>query len=263
METEKRKKAIESLNPLFTLRYSATHRNFYNLAHSLNPVKAYDLGLVKQIEVDAVVEEYAYNDAFIQVESITSQKTKVTAKLAIHIDDKNSIKKKSITVKVGDDLFKLSNKREVYRGFVVEEIDLANQSIAFTNGTVLYLNTSQGGLNDEVMKFQIERTIEEHLKKELKLNKHGIKVLSLFFIDRVANYRFYDEQGKSQKGKIAKWFEELYQKYMEKPQFNKLKERYHPYGIIIEQIHNGYFSQDKKGRLKDTKRRIRRRFKHL
>ncbi len=254
METEKRKKAIESLNPLFILRYSATHKNFYNLVYSLSPVKAYDLGLVKQIEVDSVVDENAFNDAYISLEEIISQKTKVTAKLTIHVEDGGSIKKKTLTVKVGEDLYSLSNNREVYRGFVVEEIDVTKSMITFSNGIVLHTGMSRGGLTDEIMKVQIERTIEEHLKKELNLNHQGIKVLSLFFIDRVANYRYYDEDGNPQKGKIAKWFEELYQKIIKKIEFKQVKEKYHPNGIInFLETHGGYFSQDKKGKLKDTR----------
>ncbi|HPO90188.1 MAG TPA: DEAD/DEAH box helicase family protein [Victivallales bacterium] len=253
METEKRKSAIASLNPLCTLRYSATHRNLYNLVYSLNPIKAYDLGLVKQIEVDSVVEENAYNDAYIAVEEIKSQKTKVTAKLSIHVDDKDGVKKKSITVKVGNDLYQLSGNRDVYKGYVIEEIDVTNQTITFTNGNALSKGSSQGGLTDEIMRFQIKRTIEEHLNKELKLYKQGIKILSLFFIDRVANYRYYDEQGNTQKGKIAKWFEDVYLEYINKPQFAKLRKIFHNGSIDIDKIHNGYFSQDKKGRLKDTR----------
>jgi type III restriction enzyme len=114
METEKRIAAIENLKGLCTLRYSATHRNQYNLCYSLNPVKAYDLGLVKQIEVDSVMEENAFNDAFVSVESVTATKTKVTAKVSINSNEKGGVKKKSVTVKVGDDLYQLSNEREAY-----------------------------------------------------------------------------------------------------------------------------------------------------
>ncbi len=254
METEKRKKAIESLNPFCTLRYSATHRYLYNLVYTLNPFKAYDLGLVKQIEVDSVIEENSYNDAFIAVKDITSEKTKIKAKITIHVNDENGIKEKTILVKVGDDLYKLSKNREVYKqGFIVEEIDVSGRTITFSNGIVLTAGTSHGRLTSEIMKIQIERTIEEHLKKEVKLNKKGIKVLSLFFIDRVANYRLYDKQGNSQKGKFAKWFEELYRKHINRPQYKELKEKYHQNGKInVEEVHSGYFSQDKKGRLKDT-----------
>ncbi|MCW1309973.1 MAG: DEAD/DEAH box helicase family protein, partial [Candidatus Nanoarchaeia archaeon] len=255
METEKRKKAIESLNPLCTLRYSATHRNLYNLVYKLDPVKAYDLGLVKQIEVDSIVQENAYIDAYIAVEEIKSQKTKITAKLTIYYNDESGVKKKSVTVKVGDDLYKISNNYNLYKeGFIVEEIDVANQTITFSSGTTLASGMARGGLTEELMRFQIQRTVEEHLKKELKLLNHGIKVLSLFFIDRVANYRSYAEDGSIQKGKIARWFEEIYLNYIEKPDFKILKQRFHPDGIIdFDKIHNGYFSQDKKGRFKDTK----------
>ncbi|MDI6701052.1 MAG: DEAD/DEAH box helicase family protein [bacterium] len=255
METEKRKNAINSLNPLCTLRYSATHKNLYNLVYSLNPVKAYDLGLVKQIEVDSVVEENAHNDAYIAVEEIKSQKTKITARLSIYSSVPNGIIKKSITVKVGDDLFQLSGNYQPYKDrFIVEEIDVANQTITFSNGITLNSGSSRGGMADEIMHFQIQRTIEEHLKKELKLYKQGIKILSLFFIDRVASYRYYDEQGNPQKGKIAQWFEEEYRNSINRNEFLELKKLFHPDDKIdIEKIHNGYFSQDKKGRLKDTR----------
>lgn len=247
METEKRIAAIENLNALCTLRYSATHRNLYNLIYSLNPVKAYDLGLVKQIEVDSVIEENAYNDAFVSVESITAAKTKVTAKVSINSNENGGVKKKVLTVKVGDDLYKLSNEREIYKdGYIVEEIDAINQCISISNGNILYKGNSQGGLTDEVMKFQIRKTIEEHLKKEKRLNKLGIKVLSLFFIDKVANYREYDPSGRAIKGKFAEWFEEIYQEYISKPAFKELDR------FSIAETHNGYFSQDSKGKVKDT-----------
>lgn len=248
METEKRQKAIEDLKPLVTLRYSATHKNKYNLTYSLNPVKAYDLGLVKQIEVDSIIEENAFNDAFISVDAITATKTKVTAKITINCNENGGVKKKSITVKVGDDLYKLSNEREIYAdGYLIEEIDASNDCISISNGNILYKGDSQGGMTDEIMKFQIRKTIEEHLKKELKLNKIGIKVLSLFFIDKVANYRSYDSTGSEVKGKFALWFEEIYQEYISKPAFKKLDV------FSVTETHNGYFSQDSKGKMKDTK----------
>lgn len=248
METEKRIKAISNLNPLCTLRYSATHRNLYNLTYSLNPVKAYDMGLVKQIEVDSVIEENAFNDAFVSVEAVTATRTRVTARVSINVNDESAgVKKKKISVKVGDDLYKLSNEREIYSdGYIIEEIDATNGCISLSNGNILYKGDSQGGLTDEVMKFQMRKTIEEHLKKELQLNKKGIKVLSLFFIDKVANYRDYDEAGDPYHGKFASWFEEIYEEYAGKTAFKELNK--HP----AEQVHNGYFSQDKKGRLKDT-----------
>ncbi len=245
METAIRKKAIENLYPLCTLRYSATHTNLYNLMYSLNPVKAYDLGLVKQIEVDSVISENAMNEAFIQCENISATKTKITAKIKIDCNADKGVVKKSITVKAGDDLYKHSNQREVYKdGFIIDEIDASNASITLTNGLMLAVGEAQGGMNDEVMKYMIRKTVEEHLKKERTYKSKGIKVLSLFFIDRVKNYREYDENGNQVKGKFARWFEEIY---------TELAKRFHTSsGEDYNEVHNGYFSQDNKGRVKDT-----------
>lgn len=247
MESEKRSLAIANLNPLCTLRYSATHRNSYNLVYSLNPVKAYDMGLVKLIEVDSIQEENSQNGAFVELTDINATKTKITAKVNIDVNDKDGVKRKSVNVKTGDDLYNLSNNREIYRnGYIIEGIDASEGFISFSNKEILYISQQLGGDKDEIMKFQIRRTIEEHLSKELKLNRQGIKVLSLFFIDRVANYRSYDTQGVPVKGKFAIWFEEIYKDLIAKPIYQPLN-RYPE-----EKIHNGYFSQDKKGQLKDT-----------
>lgn len=247
MESDKRIAAIANLNPLCTLRYSATHRNRYNLVYSLNPVQAYDLGLVKQIEVDSVIEEDTFNGAFVKLESIQISKTKVGARVQIDVNDKDVVKRKSVLIKVGTDLYAISNEREIYRhGYIIEEIDAVNGCIGLSNGRLLYKGETQGGLNEEVMKFQIRRTIEEHLRKELKLRKLGIKVLSLFFIDKVANYRNYDTSGNVTKGKFAVWFEEIYEELISNPSYRELGK------WSVEDVHNGYFSKDKKGRLKDT-----------
>jgi len=247
METEIRKKAIENLNPLCTLRYSATHTNLYNLMYSLNPVKAYDLGLVKQIEVDSVVSENAMNEAFVQLESISATKSKITAKIKIDCNTDKGVIKKSISIKAGDDLYKQSGQREIYKdGFIVDEIDAGMQTVSFTNGIMLSVGETQGGMNDEVMKYMIRKTVEEHLKKERSYKSKGIKVLSLFFIDRVKNYREYDSNGSPVKGKFAEWFEEIYKAEIAKPVYKGLNSH------SIEELHNGYFSQDNKGRIKDT-----------
>lgn len=248
METEIRKKAISNLNPLCTLRYSATHTNLYNLVYSLDPVRAYDLGLVKQIEVDSVFAKNSFIEAYISLEKVIATKTKVNAKIKIDINEKNGVNKKSIAVKVGNDLFKLSNNRDVYKdGYIIEEIDFQNQSITFSNGTIVYTGETKGGMADAIMRTQIQKTIEEHFHKEKKYKSKNIKVLSLFFIDRVANYRQYDENGNPIKGKIAQWFEEIYESTIKS---NSELQKLIPYSI--ESIHDGYFSQDKKGILKDT-----------
>ena len=249
METPIRKKAIENLNYCCTLRYSATHTNFYNLVYSLNPVQAYDLGLVKHIEVDSVVSENDFNDAFISLERVSSTATRTSARIRIIQNTDNGVIKKAISVKVGDDLYKLSNYREIYKnGYIINEIDVSNECISLSNGDDIFVGESRGGISDEIMKFQIEKTIEEHFKKERILQKKGIKVLSLFFIDRVANYRKYDESVNSMKGKIAVWFEEILKKYSEKTAYKNL------IPFPINEVHNGYFAQDKKGHFKDSQK---------
>ncbi|HEY5535052.1 MAG TPA: DEAD/DEAH box helicase, partial [Ignavibacteria bacterium] len=247
METEIRKKAISNLNPLCTLRYSATHTNLYNLMYSLNPVKAYDLGLVKQIEVDSVISENDFNSPYLQLENITRSGNAIKAKIKIDAISDEGMKRKSVTASGKNlDLFKLSNENEKYNGLKIYEIDFGNEQIELTNGIVLKKGETQGGMNDEVMRFMIGKTVEEHLKKEKNYKDKGIKVLSLFFIDKVKNYREYDTNGNPIKGKFAKWFEEIYQLEISKPVYKDL------ISFSVDAIHNGYFSQDSKGRVKDT-----------
>jgi len=244
METEIRRQAIANLNPLCTLRYSATHTVTYNQIYRLDPVSAYDKGLVKRIEVDGITEAENFNQAYIEVRSINRQKNKITAKLKIDVNAKEGVLKKDVTVKVNDNLFEKSNRRDLYKdGFIVSEID--RESVTFNNGLNLVAGSKQGGLTDEIMKYEIESTVKNHLDKELQLQSKGIKVLTLFFIDRVANYRGYENENPV-KGKIALWFEEIYEKLTQSPKYKALAK------WKVADIHNGYFSQDKKGVLKDT-----------
>ena len=248
METEIRKRAIRNLKPLCTLRYSATHTNLYNLMYSLNPVHAYDLGLVKQIEVDSVLGENAMNEAFVKVENIQhSGKNKIVAKILLDVNTPQGVKRKNVTIDRDNfDLFKLSGDREIYRDLRVDEIDFQYQTISLSNGQTLAVGETQGGLRDEVQRYMIRRAVEEHLKKETLYAKKGIKVLSLFFIDRVKNYRDYDTAGNVAKGKFAQWFEEIYAEEIRKPKYATLEK------FEAEDVHNGYFSQDNKGKFKDT-----------
>lgn len=248
METDIRKKAIANLNPLCTLRYSATHINRYNMVYSLDPVKAYDLGLVKQIEVDSIVTENDFNEAFIGLDKVNATKTRTSAKIKIDVNTKDGVKRKIVTAKVGDDLYELSNKREIYKdGYIINGIDVADGLIELSNNETVFVGDTFGGLNDEVIKVQIKKAVEEHFLKERKLKEKGIKVLSLFFIDRVANYRAYDSDGNPFKGKLAEWFQDAYRDVANKSAYK---------GLIpfdVEEVHNGYFAQDKKGKWKDTK----------
>ncbi|MBD3360367.1 DEAD/DEAH box helicase [Candidatus Peregrinibacteria bacterium] len=248
METDKRKEAISNLNPLCTLRYSATHKHPYNLLYKLDPVRAYDLGLVKKIEVDSVFSEDAYNEAYIKVVKFVRRgKGKIAVQLEIDKSDDYGLQKKTITMEPGDDLYLLSGKRDVYEGFMLENIYSQDGYIEFSNGKTFYLGQKDEGLHEDLIKYQIKKTVENHFEKEAKLKDKGIKVLSLIFIDRVANYRSYSENG-FVKGKFAEWFEESYREMQSKPKFK---------GVLThsaDEVHNGYFAADKKtGQWKDSR----------
>lgn len=241
LETDIRKQAIARLNPLCTLRYSATHRASYNLIHSLDPVRAYELGLVKQIGVDSVIGLKDANQAYVEVEGFRASKRSVSARLSIWVNQASGPTKKTVTVKNGDDLYTLSNQRDNYRdGFIVNEIDAAEGFVAFANDVRVRQGAPHGALTDAILRLQVEATIRRHFEKARKLHPMGIKVLSVFFIDRVANYRTYAEDGTVGKGKFAAWFEEIYEQYRAKPEFAGLL----PHGAT--EVHNGYFSQDKR-----------------
>jgi type III restriction enzyme len=204
--TEKAQEAIKSLNPLCTLRYSATHRNAYNLVYRLDPVRAFELKLVKQIVVASAAAERAVNDAFVRVEQIKYQ-PRIQAKLRIHVQTSDGPKEKSVTVRQGADLFVLSGERACYRdGFEVAEINAepGSESLRFGNGRTLRLGEEIGGLREDVWRAQIKHTVKKHMEKELQVRARGLKVLSLFFIDRVANYRDYGADGQPVKGKFAR-----------------------------------------------------------
>jgi len=248
METDIRKKAIRNLNPLCTLRYSATHINRYNMVYNLDPVKAYDLGLVKQIEVDSVVTENDFNEAYVSLKKTVAAKTSTSAKISIDANTIDGVKRKTVSAKIGDDLYELSGKREIYKnGYIINGIDVAEGFIELSNGETVSVGDTVGGLSDEVMKTQLRKTVEEHLFKEKRLKGRGIKVLSLIFIDRVANYRDYGNDGLAVKGKFAKWFEEIYREISGRPMFKGVNP------FKADEVHNGYFSADKKGKWRDTK----------
>ena len=241
LETDIRKQAVARLNPLCTLRYSATHRASYNLIHSLDPVRAYELGLVKQIGVDSVIELTDANQAYVEVEGFRTGRRSISARLSIWVNQAAGPVKKTVTVKNGDDLYALSSQREIYRnGFIVNEIDAAEGFVAFANDVRVSDGHPHGSLTDAILRLQVEATVRRHFEKARKLHPMGIKVLSVFFIDRVANYRSYAEDGTVGKGKFAEWFEEIYEQYRAKPEFAGQMPH------AASQVHNGYFSQDKR-----------------
>lgn len=251
--TPKARQAVKTLNPLFCLRYSATHANPYNLLYKLDPIRAYDMRLVKQIEVSSIRSEKNFNETFVRIDTIGYAKNARTphAKATIHEDAKTGPKEKKITLKQGTDLSQQTN-RPGYDGYIVTNIcaESGLEHVEFANGKLIELHKEEGGMGDEVLKAQIHQTVEEHFKKEHKYKDRGIKVLSLFFVDRVASYRWYDDEGNPRRGKLAGWFEEACRKVSQKRIYAGLL----PYSV--EQLHGGYFSVDrKKGQvvaLKDT-----------
>ena len=254
--TPKAKEAIKTLNPLFILRYSATHRELYNPVYSLDAIKAYDQKLVKKIQVSSVLEEISGSRPYIKLINVDN-KSGIKAKIKIHVIDSGGVLEKTFTIKNGIDLYDLSNRHEAYKdAYQIQTIDCTSGSeyVEFTNGIRITLNEEFGNNDDEIQKAQIKTTIKQHLDTELKLKSNKIKVLSLFFIDRVANYRSYDENNNPIKGKFAQWFEELFTDLINKPQYKDLKkELYSNFEKYdLNKIHDGYFSQDKKGILKDT-----------
>ena len=249
MEAERSAEAIRNLEAVATLRYSATHKNFYNLLYKLDPVRAYDLRLVKQIEVASIRSDDSFNDAYIKLLQ-TDNTNGIKAQIEIHkLKRGGDVGASKIWVKQGDDLFVKSGDIELYReGYIVQNIDCTPDAeyIEFNQGKFLELGQEMGGMGDDIMKAQVFEAVEQHLKKERTLKRKGIKVLSLFFIDKVANYRVYNDDGSTALGKIGVWFEEAFAELTARPLYKDLIE--HP----VEKTHNGYFSQDRQGRAKDT-----------
>lgn len=241
MESETAQKAIASLNPLCTLRYSATHRNVWNLLYRLDPVRAYDLGLVKRIEVDSVLDEPDFNRPYLALKDIKATKTTLTAKMELDVDSPKGVKRKSLTVRHGNDLQALSDGRSHYAGYVVSEI--STDAVRFTNGLRIGKGEVSSVARDDVMRVQIGNTIREHFDKELRIAtlpaEQHMKVLSLFFIDRVANYHEED-------GKIRRWFVEEYTRISAETAYASLKP------LPVELVHNGYFAVSKDKVPKDS-----------
>lgn len=234
MEGEATKKALDNFNSLFRMRYSATHKNVYNLVYQLAPYDAYQLGLVKKIEVFSVVDEDNATTSAPLLNLIEVKPSKTAIKAQIEIitkDDQGNGKKKKISVKQGDDLAKKTDNAS-YEGFVVEELtadapDFGSVgSIRFRNNVQVKQGEGIGGNREDIMKEQITETIKLHFEKKKKLKELGIKVLSLFFIDRVDNYVKED-------GFIRQTFIK---------QFNIIKKEYGESSTNVHTVHKGYFA---------------------
>jgi type III restriction enzyme len=223
---------IEQLNPLFVLRYSATHRDIYNLVYKLTPYDAYDLGLVKKIEVLSITEEGDPSSKKIILEKIESTSSGLRAKVRVFVKTGDGLKLKTIKIKHGDNLTNKTNNN-YYDGFIVNEVNKSAGYILFSNGVRIYEGKSSID-EDEIIRTMIRETIKEHLDKKKKLNPKGIKVLSLFFLNRVDDYLLED-------GIVRKMFEEEFSKLVE----NGFKEFSN---LDMKKVHSGYFSKMKKDR---------------
>lgn len=252
--TEKSKEAIATLNPLCCLRYSATHKNPYNMVYKLDSIDAYNLKLVKQIEVASATFEGFDNEAYLDLVKVDNR-SGIVAHVELNVQTRGKISRKKVKVKSGDDLYSITN-REQYEGYIVEDIvyDGEAWTMTFTsNNKVLREGRPIGAVDDIIKREQIRMTIEAHLDNELKLNPRGIKVLSLFFIDKVANYRTYDEEGNEQAGKFATMFEEEYRALASKPKYRTLFNDVRDIDQSLDKVHDGYFSIDKKGKSSNKK----------
>ncbi len=229
MESDKAKEALKKLNPLFKLRYSATHKNYYNLVYRLTPVDAYNKRLVKKIEVLSVIKEDDFNGPYIKCLDIVANEKGIIAKLEINQKQISGYKHKVITVKQGDDLLKRSDNVH-YKNFIVAAIHAGYNHVKFSNGIIIKKNEDTSGDKKDLMKIQIRHTIEEHFRKQEILKPLKLKVLSLFFIDKVANYT-------EKEGFIRKTFIEEFEKI--KLNFKDTKE------LDVNSVHNGYFSNYK------------------
>ncbi|MBL4746671.1 MAG: DEAD/DEAH box helicase family protein [Flavobacteriaceae bacterium] len=256
--TPKSKEALKSLNALCSFRYSATHKDKVNLMYKLDSVDAYEQKLVKQIEVASISVENVHNQAYIKLLKVDN-KSGIKAYIEVDSFKGGKLKREKKWVKQGVDLYEDITKREVYEGFIVKDISTenGNEYIDFTSRPdLLTLGKIIGSVDDSLIKRkQISKTIEEHLNKELLLNPKGIKVLSLFFLDKVSNYRIYDAEGNATNGKYAQMFEEEYKIHIQHPKYKTLFEGIKDMDSEVESIHNGYFSIDKKGKKSNTKDR--------
>jgi type III restriction enzyme len=258
LSTELAKKSVQNLKPLVMLRYSATHKEKVNLMYKLDAVDAYNKQLVKQIEVASVkVDGAAIDGAYLKLISVKNNPA-IRAKVDLDIMERGDRKRKPKELKKNDDLLEITRLQQ-YEGYIVNDIytQSGNEYIEFINGTILKLGESVGTVDDKLIKqMLIRKTIEEHLDKELILNPKGIKVLSLFFIDAVKHYRIYDDDGNMQNGDYANIFEIEYKNLIKKPKYNSLFEKIKDADSGIQEIHNGYFSIDKKPKASNRKEKF-------
>ena len=250
----KTEEMLTEFNPLFILRYSATHKEKYkyNMIYRLDAVDAYNQKLVKKINVKGIELLHDKSEStYLYLESVEISKSDPVTRMEIEVKSSTGVKKQIKTFSVGDDLFQISGGLEEYRGYVVSEIDARNEEfdkVSFTNGKEITTGQVVGDAEENYLaRIQIRETIKSHFEKEQEYVKKGIKVLSLFFIDEVAKYKVYDENRVAHDGEYAKIFEEEYNNIYNQ-YYNFLDPEYQKYldSLRGKKIHAGYFSIDKK-----------------
>lgn len=234
--------ALKKLHALFTLRYSATHRQgeYYNLMYQFGPVEAHKEGVVKTIYVRSAGLERSVTKPYVKLLNVrTRSNGGPQAKIEFDKRVNGVIQKSSQWVNDNTDIEEISGN-DVYRGYVIDGISAREgfESISFEgNSDDLSIGDSIGGFNDGVMKAQIKSTIEAHLRKELALKEQGIKVLSLFFVDRVSNYWEVDDSGNYLPGKIQKWFVEELKEQLKNSKYSDLYTQFD-----FNKLYDAYFS---------------------
>lgn len=246
--------SLKQFHPLLTLRYSATHKKdrYYNMIYRLDAMEAYNKKLVKKIAVKGIsVSGSTATEGYLYLQSVNLSKDKApTATLEFDIKGASGIRKATRLVTEGFNVFAQSGELEEYRnGFVVTRIDGRDNSVSFANGKRIVAGDVLGEVSEEQLRrIQIRETILSHLERERTLFARGIKVLSLFFIDEVANYKQYDAAGQAVNGIYGVMFEQEYRNVVDSLQLGIYDEEYKQYlaGIRVESTHAGYFSIDKK-----------------
>lgn len=261
VEGKQTKENLKQFRPMLTLRYSATHRSdsIYNMVYRLDAMEAYNKHLVKKISVKGITETgTTATNSYVYLESVNLSKHDPTATIQFEIQSPSgAIKRKSKVMKERDNLFDHSNHLAEYKDrWVIEHIDGRDNSVRFLNGITIYAGDVIGNVDeDQLRRIQIRETILSHIQRERELYRKGIKVLSLFFIDEVANYREYDAAGQPVNGKYARMFEEEYADIVGNLQLAIDEEDYIQYldSIPASKTHAGYFSVDGKGKMINSK----------
>lgn len=260
VEGKQTKERLKEFCPLFTLRYSATHKSdsIYNMIYRLDAMEAYNKRLVKKIAVKGITETGSTaTDSYVYLESINLSKKDPTATIQFDIKGASGIRKVSRTVGISFNLYDNSGHMEEYKNnFVVKAIDGRDDSLEFLNGIKLYAGDVIGKVDEnQLRRIQIRETILSHIQRERQLFYKGIKVLSLFFIDEVAKYKVYDAAGQPGNGIYAQMFEEEYEDVINNLQLAIGEDEYINYlkAIKPSATHAGYFSVDKKGKMIDSK----------